>query len=132
MLLTYFIALLLYLFSSGAVKACTSFPYGCVQWDFTLRRYFGFAILGFVWSSLIVMAANKFLIASVVVEWYFQNRTSRTILISLKKMIYQLGSIALGSLVLSVLSIFEFFIQFLGCIVLLLKNIGYETKRGAK
>jgi hypothetical protein len=110
----FFLTLFVYMFSMGTIVSCDNTPYGCVDWNQRFRRFFGFAAFGMLWNCLFIVHFTQFLISSVAAHWYYNSPTRHPILLSVKNMvIYHLGSIAFGSIVLSIMSIFRVLIYLL-------------------
>lgn len=110
--MAFYLAVFVYMFSMGTVVPCDASPYGCVDWNVRVRRFFGFACFGFLWSCLFIVHLTQFLVSSVAAHWYFYSLKKHPIWLSVKNMLlYHMGSIAFGSIVLSIMAIFRIFLQ---------------------
>lgn len=113
-MLGFYLALFVYLFSDGTVVGCTASPYGCVDWNLRMRRFFGFAAFGMLWTCLWVAHFTQFIISSVAAHWYFGSAAPHPVLRSVRDMVrYHLGSIAFGAIVLTLMSVFGLLLQLL-------------------
>lgn len=74
-----------------------------VNW---LRNMFWIYFIGLIWTSEFIFACQQLAIAGAVAFWYFRKPTDSPVLHSISKLIkYHLGSVAKGSLLITIFKI---------------------------
>jgi hypothetical protein len=112
---TYWITALIYIYSSGHIKDHDS-AVSKMDWDKSTRHSLYFEVLGVVWINSIKIAFTQFIIACTVGIWYFSREKAgyKAILTSTFYSVrYHLGSLAFGSLLLSVIRWIKFALWYL-------------------
>lgn len=108
----------IYIFSSGKVTQCNGSPYACIDWNVGVKRSLGFYFFGLFWNCEVAIGMCQFVIASTTAYWYFslfsQSSVSSPVCKSfVRGLVYHLGSIAFGALILCILVILQIIFEVL-------------------
>jgi solute carrier family 44 (choline transporter-like protein), member 2/4/5 len=103
----YWVALSVYLYSSGTVTSSNSFI-PSVTWTSTTRYAWWYHLFALFYMNAFLNALNQFVLASSACIWYFEHRieggASRPVSRSFWRAFrYHLGSIAFGSLIVAII-----------------------------
>ena len=125
----YWVALSIFLYSSGTVQKSNSFIPN-VTWTSTTRYAWWYNLFALFYVNAFINAFNQFVLASTACIWYFEHRieggASKPVRRSFYRGIrYHLGSIAFGSLIVAI-------IRFLMAVVEYFKQKIDSTKVGDK
>lgn len=105
----YWALALVFIYSSGSIQNNDPSSYAKYEWDETTRNSFYFVFLSILWINAFKVAFTQFVIASVATYWYFDhNRQPREhyIIKSVETAFrYHLGTLAFGSLILSIVKL---------------------------
>jgi len=111
---------LVYLYSCGSVDSSrTTFnTFGNVKWDNTTRNLFYYEVIGFVWIIEFKIFLTQMAIALVVAYWYFdhgdQPKHHHKIFSAYWTAIrYHLGSVAFAALLLTLVKLVKWFLEYL-------------------
>jgi hypothetical protein len=102
----YWLLALAFIYSTGTVESS-----GKINWDYTTRNSFYFEFVGILWVSALKVAITQFIVASTVCFWYFSRESSSFAIIfksTYYAFRYHLGTLALGSFLLSFLKLLKF------------------------
>lgn len=114
----FWITVSIYIFSSGQVAQCEGSPYGCIDWDVGVKRSLGFYFFGLFWNCQVAIGMCQFVIASTTAYWYFGHLSGHKVSSPVCKsfcigLVYHLGSIAFGALILCILVILQLIFELL-------------------
>ena len=112
---SYWISALVYIYSSGHIKDHDS-GVSHMDWDDSTRHSLYFEVIGVIWINSMKVALTQFIIACTVGIWYFTRDKAgyKAILSSVFYSIrYHLGSLAFGSLLLSIIRFIKFALWYL-------------------
>jgi hypothetical protein len=132
----FWIAALVFLYTAGEVKQVdkySAFPQ--MIWEDNIRNCFYFMFVSILWINAFLVALSEFIIAGAVCFWYYDyNRQPRLVdspIASSTKIafVYHLGSIAYGSLILSVVILFRWILTY---IARKLYNVDYQGNKAAQ
>ena len=71
-----------------------------------LRHMLWIYIIGLIWTSEFIFACQQLAIAGAVAFWYFRKPTDSPVLLAIAKLVkYHLGSVAKGSLIITIFKI---------------------------
>ena len=111
----YWTLALIYIYSSGELKDSNSVV-AHISWSDSTRHSLYFEIVGILWINAMKIALSQFIIACTVSIWYFTREKAgyRAILRSAYYSIrYHLGSLAFGSLLLSLVKLVKFILWYM-------------------
>ncbi len=114
----FWIAVSIFIFSAGTIGQCKGSPYACIDWDVGVKRSLGFYFFGLFWNCEVAIGMCQFVIASTTCYWYFSHLNGRDTQSPVCKsfcraLIYHLGSIAFGALVLCILFLLQLIFELL-------------------
>lgn len=108
----------LYIISSGTIKQNPNTPFGGIEWDYKTRNYALYYLFGLFWNCNLTIHISSFVVASTCSIWYFagikhetQSRSYPIILSFYRLIVYHLGSVCFGSLVIAVVQIIKLIIS---------------------
>lgn len=111
---------LVYLYSCGTVDSSreTFNTFGNVKWDNTTRNLFYYEVIGFVWIIEFKIFLTQMAIALIVAYWYFdhgdQPKHHHKIFSAYWTAIrYHLGSVAFAALLLTIVKLIKWFLEYL-------------------
>jgi len=99
----YWILALVFIYSSGELDKTTS-AIASISWDTATKNAFFFEFFAIFWVNSFKIALSQFIVACTVCFWYFSRDSSSFSAISKSTFYafrYHLGTLALGSLILS-------------------------------
>lgn len=106
----WWVAVSVFIYSAGEIKADGSSPIAKVVWDDTTRYAWWYHLFGLFWINAFLSALNQFVIASSACIWYFEqgsespSPTRFPVLTSFYRAFrYHLGSLAFGSLIIAII-----------------------------
>ena len=106
----WWVAVSVYIYSSGTITTSGTSPLASVTWDSTTRYAWWFNLFGLFWISAFISALNQFVIASTACIWYFEQsdlvpeKTHLPVVKSFYRAFrYHLGSLAFGSLIIAII-----------------------------
>jgi choline transporter-like protein 2/4/5 len=120
LLYAYWVALSVYIYSTGTVKQSTGSFIPDIEWDSTTRYAWWYHLFALFYINAFLNAYNQFVLASSACIWYFEHRIEggpdRPVRKSFWRAIrYHLGSIAFGSLIVAIIrflmAVIEYFKQ---------------------
>lgn len=133
--LCFWFVVTLYLYSSGTITKRGDTPFGHVSWDDSIKRLLIYYIVAIIWNIEFLIAFTQLVLAFSAASWYFApgnpKETSGNIGRSFWTTIrYHIGSLALGSLVLTLIWVLRIAIEliyvnreiFLFIFILILNN----------
>lgn len=112
---TYWILALIYIYSTGDLKDGNSVV-AHVSWSDSTRHSLYFEVAGILWINAMKIALTQFIIACTVSIWYFTREKAgyraicRSAYYSIR---YHLGSLAFGSLLLSLVKLVKFILWYI-------------------
>lgn len=128
------VAVFLHLWTVGTVAQRTNTPFSKIIWDEKTRYVIIFHVFAFIWNATFIYYFGVFVIACTCAIWYFNegkdspNYFQRPILTSIWwGFRYHLGSLALGSLILSVIWIIRLILAYVMHFSEELKKKGVES-----
>jgi solute carrier family 44 (choline transporter-like protein), member 2/4/5 len=111
----YWVLALIFIYSSGDLEKTNSVV-ARISWDDTTRNSLYFEAVGIIWISSMKIAVTQFIVSCCVCFWYFSREESSAAAIC--KSIYyvfryHLGTLAFGSLILSVIKVIKYLLWYL-------------------
>ena len=113
---TYAAITAVYLISSGDPKQIEGTPIGKFEYDARLQRLLLYALIGLFWLNAFIIACTQFVITSSVCIWYFAypKKNQKSVRTSYKRLIFNhMGSIAFGTIVLSIVQVFRILLAYI-------------------
>ena len=114
-LLAYWVLAIIFIYSSGELEKGNS-VIAKISWDNTTRHSLYFELVGIIWINSFKVALTQFIIACSVCFWYFSQENSSVGMICKSigyAMRYHLGTLALGSLVLSMVKLLKYILWYI-------------------
>lgn len=116
--LAYWIATVVYIYSIGDITQYNNTPFSSVDWDETTRNLWYYHLVALVWVTVFFLAIVQFVIAATAAQWYFSWGTDQSGSGSICKSLYwvfryHLGSLAFGSLILTIVIIVRFIFEYM-------------------
>lgn len=111
----YWVLAIIYIYSSGDLKKTNSVV-ARISWDDSTRNSLYFEIVGIIWISSMKIALTQFIIACTVCIWYFNRDKAawgsvcKSAYIAIR---YHLGTLAFGSLLLSLIKIIKYILWYI-------------------
>lgn len=114
--LCFWFVVTLYLYSSGTITKRGDTPFGHVSWNDSIKRLLIYYIVAIIWNIEFLIAFTQLVLAFSAASWYFApgnpKETSGNIRRSFWTTIrYHIGSLALGSLVLTLIWVLRIAIE---------------------
>lgn len=111
----YWILALVFIYSSGELDK-TSSAIASISWDTQTRNAFFFEFFAIFWVNSFKIALSQFIVAGTVCFWYFSrdsSSVSAVFSVSYYAVRYHLGTLALGSLILSCVKIVKYVLWYI-------------------
>ena len=113
--LIYWVFAIVYIYSTGDLKKTNSVV-ARISWDDSTRNALYFEIVGIIWINSMKIALTQFIIACTVCIWYFKRDKASWGSVCTSTYYafrYHLGTLAFGSLLLSVVKIIKYILWYL-------------------
>jgi len=118
--LAYWIATVVFIYSMGEFndKEYSGTPLPNVVWDDATRNLWYYHLFGLFWVLAFFLALLQFIIAATAAQWYFSSGTDQSGNGSVCRSLYwafryHLGSLALGSLLLAIITFIRFIFEYM-------------------
>jgi solute carrier family 44 protein 1 (choline transporter-like protein)/choline transporter-like protein 2/4/5 len=113
-----FSALYIASMASTPTSAPMSIPFSHVAWTSEIKGFLAYYIIALIWNHMFLIAMVQFVIAAATVIWYFGSSEGRTPKKPVTRalcwgLFYHLGSIAFGSLIITILEIIKIVVNIL-------------------
>ncbi len=114
----YWIATVVYIYSIGTITQYNNTPFASVSWDDTTRNLWYYHLVALVWVTAFIIGILQFVIAATAAQWYFSWGTDQSGSGSTCKSLYwvfryHLGSLAFGSLILTIVVFVRFIFEYM-------------------
>lgn len=124
--IAFIIATMIYIYSIGEFKSHAGSdpagppktPFANVEWEEGVNNLWYYQLVAFVWIVTFFISVLQFIIAATAAQWYFSSTSDQSGSGSLVKSLYwtvryHLGSLAFGSLILTIIIIIRFIFNYM-------------------